>query len=760
MERLALASPSYYQAAMSLDGIKGGLSRRTFLVGGGAGVGLLLAWNFWPRSYEPNLRVAPGETLFNAYLKIGTDGRVIVAIPQAELGQGSYTSLAQIIADELGADWRTVAVEPTPLSPLYGNSILSAKQPDDDLPSALQVVARRVEEDLGGLEKLMLTGGSTSIRAFEQPLREAGAAARALLSKVAANRWDVDWETLDAQSGFVVNGNDKIRFGELSEAAAEQRIPDELPMRGGIENRLTGQPLPRLDLPSKVDGSAQYAGDIRLPNMVFASVRRGPYRGGELVRIDRDAAEAVPGVLMLFENPGWVGAAATNWWAANKAVEAMKPAFRTADATVTTTAIDTALADALDSGKSKRVYKAGDLKSAPPGFSAYYAAGPAPAAPLEPLTATARLTGDRLEVWAPTQAPGLARAAAARASGLDPAQVTIHRTLIGGGYGRKIETAAIEQVVVMALRMKRPVQLVWSRIEETMQDGFRAPARARLKAAMAKDGRVLSWHAAIAAPSTTSQLFTRLKGDSEDGRDALEADASAVTGASPPYDIPAVAIDHFPADPGLRTGLARGGAHGYTAFFTECFIDELARQAGMEPLSFRMQMLGDRPRLARCLSTAAALGGWDGGGSGSAMGIAAHSCFGSHIATLVEVEVSDAKRIRVIRAISAVDCGRVVNPEIVRQVVEAGILHGIGLATGTALGFENGLVTARGFGSLGLPRLADSPEISVELLTSDDPPGGASELGVPTVAPAIANAVFAATGQRLRSLPLDMASPR
>jgi isoquinoline 1-oxidoreductase beta subunit len=289
-----------------------------------------------------------------------------------------------------------------------------------------------------------------------------------------------------------------------------------------------------------------------------------------------------------------------------------------------------------------------------------------------------------------------------------------------------------------------------------MQDSFRPPARAALSARMDPGGRIMGWQARIAAPSTTTQVIGRLRSGKSGASD--EAEASAVDGAAPPYAIPSVAVDHLPVDVGLRTGIWRSAAHSYTAFFTESFIDELARKANIEPMSFRMQMLGENPRLARALTTAATLGGWDGGMPGSAMGIAAHSAFGSHVATLVEVSVGSDQRIRVSRAVCAVDVGRVINPEIVRQLIEGGIVYGIAGATGNPIRFERGLPNVRSLGALGLPSLADAPEVTVEILPSEEEPGGVTELAVPTVAPAVANAVFASTGQRLRSLPLVMGS--
>jgi isoquinoline 1-oxidoreductase beta subunit len=690
--------------------------------------------------------------MFNAFLKIAGDGRVIVAVPQAELGQGVYTSLPQILADELGADWRTVSVEHAPVGPLYANQLLVEEAAGPGLPSAFQDIGRWALREHATRSALMLTGGSTSIRAFEARMREAGAAARALLSMAAADRWNAEWETLDTANGFVIHGGEKLRFGEIAEEAARFGLPERLPVRGGIENRLVGESVPRIDLPAKVDGSAQFAGDIRLPEMVYASVRQGPIGDSRLISVNQAAADAIGGVLAIVKNPRWVGAVATNWWAANRAVEAMRPRFETRVALVNSSDIQAALAAALEGGEASRAFSAGEENQSGALFSARYSVGAAPNAPLETLTATARVTGGRVEIWAPTQAPAFARAAAARVAGVGEGDVVVYPTLIGGGYGRKLETIAVEQAVIMAMHVKRPVQLVWSRLEETMQDTFRPPAAAQMSARLDPAGRILGWQARIAAPATTSQVIGRLRSGASGS--AEEAHASAIDGAVPPYGMMQIAIDHLPVDVGLNTGIWRSAAHSYTAFFTESFIDELARQAKIEPMSFRMQMLGANPRLARVLTTAATLGGWDGGAPGSAMGIAAHSAFGSHVATVVEIGIDAAQRVRVQRAVSAVDVGRVINPDILRQVIEGGIIHGIAGATGAKIGFERGLPTVRGLGALELPRLADSPEISIEIMESDEEPGGATELGVPTVAPAIANALFALTGRRVRSLPL------
>jgi len=723
---------------MARRGETGGISRRTLLVGGGAGVGLLLAFAFWPRG-GGGLRTAPGETAFNAFLKIGSDGRVIVAVPQAELGQGVWTSLPQILADALGADWRTVGVEPAPLAPLYANAVLAGAADDGAqwLPGS-----RRSET---------ATAGSTSIRAFEAPMREAGTAARALLMKAAARRWDSDWRGLDTAAGFVTDGKRRIAFAELAEAAAKESVPGDPPSRGSGSERLYGRSLPRLDLPSKVDGSARYAGDVRLPDMLFASVRAGPSESSRLSRADEAGARKVPGVVAVHRgaDENWIAVVASNGWAAQRGVEALKPAWVSPGPEAESGAIGQALRQGLASGEAVGILQRGASPAGGP-ISASYTAGAAANAPLEPLTATARWSGGRLEVWAPAQAPGLARAAAARAAGIGESDVALYPTMIGGGYGRKLETRAVEQAAVLAKRVGRPVQLAWSRLEETVGDTFRPPAAASMSARLGEGGAIQSWYARIAAQDVRPELEARIG----PGAAILRGPADPAAGAIPPYDLAAATIEHVPVATGLRGGLWRSGAQGYTAFFNECFVDELARQAGIEPFSFRMQMLGGNPRLARCLTAATQLGQWDGGQPGSAKGLACLSAFGSHIATLVEVEIAAGLRVRVRRAVCAVDVGRVVNPDILKQQVEGGLLFGIAAASANPIEFDRGRPTAHGFAGLGFPSLSDAPEVNVEIIESAEAPGGATELAVPTAAPAMANAVFALTGNRLRSLPL------
>lgn len=734
-----------------------GISRRTLLIGGGVGVGLVVAYALWPRRYEPNVRAKPGETLFNAWLKIGKDGRVVVVMPQAELGQGVATALPQIVADELGADWRSVAVEPAPLNPLYANTLLAQELSQGAWPESLGGVRKWAAQEVARREALVMTGGSTSIRAFERPLREAAAGARALLAMVAAKHWGGEWRELDVHGGAVWKGEESIGFGDLAERAAAYDLPGELPMRTGAQFRLSGEPLPRLDAPGKVDGSTLFAADVRLPDMVYAAVMCAP-PGGRLQAADTDAANRVSEALMLFRNPEWVGATATNGWAAERAVGLLAPRWEVPQPRPDSHSVEAALLHALDGGEAEQVLRIGDPDGMVRGEgpSAAYTVTLAPGAPPEALTATARVAAGKAEIWAPTQAPGLARAAAAEALGMSEAAVTVYPVMaVGGGYGRKLEMDAVRQAAIMSQQMARPVQLAWSRLQDLHADRFRPAAIGRLDGRTGPDGAITAWRARIAAPNAAREtaerigLGTRLFGGAR----------APAAGSAPPYAIPHVGVSFCAADIGLATGLWRSGALSYTNFFVESFADELARFVRVEPLSFRMQMLGGNPRLARCLTTATQLAGWDGGPPGSGMGLACLSAFGSNIATVVEIELGGG-RIRVLRAVCAVDCGRVVNPELVRQQVEGGIIFGLAAAVGPELAIQEGLPVARNLGDLGLPTLASSPAVTVEILASEEAPGGVTELAVPTAAPAVANALHALTGERVRRLPLRIGSGR
>ncbi|WP_443027785.1 molybdopterin cofactor-binding domain-containing protein [Sphingopyxis sp. MWB1] len=742
------------------------ISRRTVLIGAGAAGGLALAWSVWPRDYRPNISATEDEHIFNAFLKIGVDGHISAIVPQCEMGQGVTTLLPQIMADELGADWRTIAVETAPISPLYANTLLVDEDsavftPRAGVPDLVSDVRTWVRREWAVRNAVMITANDTSVRMFEDPCRDAAAQARALLMMAAARRWDADWEECDTQDGFVTLGERKIRFGEVAALAATLDPPGHPVYRSSSADPLYGKELTRLDLPSKVDGSANYAGDIRLPGLVYAAIRQGPVGATRLKSIDRKAGLASPDLLHVVTHDRWIAAVARNWWAANRALDRFAPVFETRGDPVSTASIDAALKAAL-AADGYRIAKRGDVGEAMEGrarVAAEYLVAPALHAPIETRTATAAPDGpDRLRLWVATQAPAQCRAAVARAIGLPEHAVILFPMMAGGSFDACLDHSAAVQAAIIARQIDRPVQLAWSRAEEIMRVPPRAPARARMSATLNAADGIDAMVARIAVPSTNHEvrdrLFAGMPADEAQRAAAGKPDAAAVEGGDPPYAIPHFALDHCPADIGLPTGRWRGNADSYTAFFTESFIDELAARAGADALSYRMAMLGDAPLLARCLLTATSLGGWEGGLSGSAQGLACHSMRGSHIALMATARQSD-KGLQVEQLVAAVDAGRLVNPAIARQQIEGGLIFGLAAAVGATTDYEGGLATARKLHQLGLPRLAQSPRILVEFIDSDRDPGGVGEIAVPVVAPAIANALFAATGRRIRRLPLS-----
>ncbi|MFN3619128.1 molybdopterin cofactor-binding domain-containing protein [Sphingorhabdus sp.] len=746
---------------------KNGIDRRKLLVGGGVGVGLLVAWGLWPRRYAPNLRAADGEHLFGPWLKIGEDGKVVIAIPQSESGQGVYSTLAQIIAGELGADWRSVAVQPVAPSPIFANALLAREWSPAFLPENVAIdvnsgfVAGSINE-LARREMFVVTGGSSSIRQFEKPCREAGAVARTLLCQAAAARWDIAWEQCQADRGFVTAGKRRLSFAELVVEAAALDVPSPIPLNPSPRNRLSGRDAPRLDLSAKVDGSASFAGDVRLPDMLFASVRAGPAGDTSLLSADTKAAVKMRGVVQVVKNDSWVAAVGSNWWAANNALDAMSPVFRTKGQMANSSEIAQSISNAIAKGPGFRATKIGDVDAAMAPetatriFKADYSVGAALHAPIETRSATAEFRSGRLQLWLATQAPQSARLSAAKAIGISADDVVLYPVLAGGSFDRNFDNLIAAQVAVIAKEVGRPVQLTWSRAEDLLRDHVRSPALGRLSAAMNEEGAVTGIALKVAAASTMRELANRIDGQSQDeARKSAsgEFDVLAVDGAQIPYAIPNISIDHFPVSMPMPTGPWRGLANSYNCFFVEGFIDELAHKAGVEPLSFRMQMLVGQTRLARCLTGVATMAGWDGGVAGSGRGIACHSMRGSHIAVIVTARTSETG-VRVDRIHAMADCGRLINPDVARQQIEGGIVFGLAQALGSATDFESGLPTARRLRDIDLPKLADVPEITVEFARNDEAPGGVSELGVPAVAPAIANALFSAAGIRLRELPL------
>lgn len=741
-----------------------GISRRKLLIGGGIGAGLLVGWTLWPRTYAPNLPTAKGEHLFGPYLKISETGEVIVAVPQSEMGQGIFTSLAQIVAGELGADWRTVAVQPALVSPLYANTLLAREWAPSLVgesfdPDKVDAFADDLSSSWAERNMFMVTADSSSIRQFERPCREAGATARALLCMAAADRWDTNWESCEAANGFVTFEKKRISFGELAAAAADYTPPSPVPLRASPVNALSGKDMPRLDLAAKVDGSASFAADVRLPDMLFASIRRGPIGETTLKSIRK---KSVPKNVTVVSTEHWVAALASNWWAANDALDKLAPTFETKGVLADSGRMTAALEAAFQKGRGWRLTHIGSVDSAlkkESGTRVYasdYLVSPAFHAVLETRSATAHYRDGRLQLWIATQSPQAAREAAAKAIGISPDDVIVYSMFAGGSFGRNLDNEIAAQVAVLSKHVERPVQLTWSRPEDFIRDAPRAPAAGHMIGALDIAGRLNGLAVQVAVPATAREQLRRLTGDSiEDAIDASagEYDVRAVEGGLPPYTIPNLSVEHFPVSLRIPTGNWRSNSHSYTAFFVESFIDEMAHQAGVEPLSYRMQMLAGQTRLARCLTGVATMAGWDGGASGSGKGIACHSMRGSHIAIIASASTDDTG-VRVSSISAMVDCGRLISPDVARQQIEGGIVFGLAQALGGAAEYSAGLPETRRLRDLDLPLLADIPEITVEFIRSDEPPGGVAELGVPATAPAIANALFSAAGVRLRELPL------
>jgi isoquinoline 1-oxidoreductase beta subunit len=697
------------------------VDRRTLLIGGGVGVGLIVGYALWPRGLHSDLSTRPHEQAFGNYIKIGRDGRITVAVPQVETGQGIWTALPQVFADELGAAWETMGVEPAPLTGKYANALA---------------------KDEGWPDDIRITAASTSVRAFEEPMRHAAAVARTMLVGAAADRWNVGADECDVADGFVISRGRTFTFGELAEEAAARRVPGQVKPRTAAKQRLLGQPLQRLDAPAKIDGSLRFAGDVRVPGMLFASVRMAPPTG-KLRGFDREAIKGAPGVRHVSSREGWVAVVADSWWAAERALKASDPTFTAQRGAADPRKI---FDDAMANGDGEEVFSRGDYGATVRGFrplAATYYVAPSQHLGLEPLSATARMSGSETEIWAATQAPGLAR------SSVDSA--VLYPMPVGEPAGRALEPDAAAIADELTRELKRPVQVSLSQAASQNHDRVAPGAMARMTALPGAGGLTSAWQMRVVTADGLGAALARLQGKSASGK----LKRSSVEGGAPPYSIPNVRIEAVNADLPFAAGYMRGSPQRELCFFTESFIDELARAAGMEPLAFRMSMLGGDARLARCLQGAARLAQWDGGTPGSIMGIAGCSAFGSHIGLVASATIGDDQRVKVHRLAAAVDCGRIVNSGIVQQQIEAGLIWALAQGTVPSPEWVAGMPRARPLGGIGLPRMGDIPDIVVEIIPSSDAPGGVSGLGTTVLAPAVANAIFAATGKRMRSLPFD-----
>ncbi len=760
------------------------ITRRGLVAGAAAGGGMLVAWWWLPRSFPNPLNAAAGEHVFDAWLKIGEDGIVTVAVPQLEMGQGISSVLPQIVAQELGADWRQIAIEPAPISGAYANVPLARRWSqlwEPFAPGLSDDLDEMMAERFAQGERFTATADGTSLAAYEEPCRIAAAAARAMLAMEAADRWGATWEQCEVAAGFVSLDDKRASFGELAAGAAAQTPPDPAPLRSeppatdllagfetGPQPDRQAPAFPRIDLPSKVDGSHQFASDIRLPGMVYAAIWHGPNDGAELTDFKLEALSGISGIKGIVKSRRWLCVAATTWWTAQQALEAMQPQFKVSYP-VESDDIAARLDTMLEGGASFRIAETGFGAEAMQrvDFARRYEVEPAPAAPLETASAAARYTDGRLELWIAAQAPEQARSAAARALGIAADDVVLYPMAAGGSFDARLEHDHAIEIAQIARELGVPVQLSWSRRDEMTRARPRPPAYMLLGAQLAQPdrggiaGSIDAMRVRIACPSTALEFGERLFRDRTSWAAIRESagrkDALACEGAVPPYTIPSVVVEHVPVEISLPTGRVRGNAHSYTAFAIESFLDEIAAANDREPLSYRIAMLGDDIRLAACLQRAAQLAQWNGGVDQSGQGLACHRMgdaqTGGRIACVATARAGEGG-VRVTRLSVAVDIGRIVNLDIARQQIEGGLIFGIGIALGNAPRWRAGLPISFDYETLGLPTLNDCPEIDIDFIPSTEPPVDPGELGTVIAPPAIANALFSATGLRLRRLPL------
>ena len=740
------------------------LNRRRFLLTGAAlGGGLLVGCSAQRLGEGATFEPVDGQVALNAWVKITPDDRVIVAAPRSEMGQGVHTGLAQLLADELDARWEQVSVEAAPLARVYANTALllnvSPLLPDDD--GLLARLTRASLQTVGYALALQVTGGSSSIRDAWEPLRLAGATARQQLLGAAAQRWQVPLAELTVQEGVVRHAASgrALRFGELAQAAAALPAPEDVAMKPSAARRLIGQPVPRIDIPAKVNGQARFGIDTRLPGLLYGAIRQCPVFGGRLHPFDLQAARALPGVKdVITLNEQAVVVLAGNTWTAQQAVNALPLQWDEGPhAQLDSAAVSAQLRAALQT-PGTRFRHQGDAAAvlaqtpAPQRLQAEYEVPFLAHAALEPVNCTAQVKGGRVTVWCGTQAPSLAQWLAAQVADVDTDQVTVHVPYLGGGFGRRLESDMVEQAVAVALRTQgAPVKLTWSREEDLQHDMYRPAAMARFEAALDEQGHPLAWRNSVAAPSiglsTMQRLLPSLAMDMPD--------KNQIEGAFElPYAVPNLEVRQMRCATPVPVGSWRSVGHSYNAFFTECFLDELAHAARQDPVAYRLSLLARQPRHQAVLKAAAERAGWgQPRPAGRALGVALHESFGSVCAQVAEV-AAEGGRLRVHRVVAALDCGTVVNPDTVAAQLQSAIVYGLSAALMGEITLQAGRVQQRNFPDYDAIRLADMPHIDTVLLPSQAPPGGVGEPGTPPLAPAVANAWFALSGERLRRLPL------
>jgi isoquinoline 1-oxidoreductase beta subunit len=726
--------------------------RRSFLKASAVAGGGLLISLYVPPFVSADARAkskAPSTGPFAPYiwLRIGTDDRVTIIQSQLEMGQGVMTSMPMLVAEELDVDWNKVQLEWAPADPAYGNPQMRGAQ---------------------------MTASSQSVRGYWKPLREAGAAARAMLVAAAAETWGVPESDCSTENGEVIHSTSgrRLRYGALVEKASTLPVPKQVTLKSQKDFRLLGHSLPRLDVPEKVNGRAVFGMDIKRPNMLIARVLRCPVFGGKVVSFEAAKAKAVPGVRHVVQigsgmeavadafwastqGPGsGVAVVADSFWAATNGLKALEVKWDEGPkANLSSEEIRKRFAEAAER-PGVVAHNEGDfdkaMASAAKRLEAVYELPYLAHATMEPMNCTADVRRGACDVWVSTQSQTSAQNAAMRVSGLPASQVKVHTTYVGGGFGRRGEADYVAEAVEISKAVGRPVQVIWTREDDMQHDFYRPATYVRFWAALDGSGMPIGWKARMVQPS----LFARF-----DPR-ALNAfhgvDMISVGGvASVPYSIPNQHGEYVYNDPGIPIGFWRSPGGSVSGYVTESFFDEIAAAAGKDPYEYRRRLLDKAPRIRGVLELAAEKAGW---GTllpkGRFRGIAALDTIGSFVAHVAEVSVSPNGKVRVHRVVCAVDCGWVINPDIIKAQIESGIIYGLTAALYGEITIQNGRVEQGNFDNYPMLLMNEMPEIEVYIVPSTETPGGIGEVSTPAIAPAVANAIFAATGKRIRRLPI------
>jgi len=714
------------------SGTSNGLSRRTFLKASvAAGGGLALGFTLPPLFGDA---MAAGSSSFepNAFVRIGSDGSVALTMPYVEMGQGTYTSIPMLIAEELEVDLKQVRLEHAPPNEkLYGNPLL------------------------GGLQA---TGNSNAVRASWKPLREAGAAARTMLVAAAAKRWKVDPSSCHAEHGEVVHKASarRIKYGALVGEAAKMPIPEQVTLKSREQFKLIGTPAKRLDTPAKVNGKAVYGIDVRPPGVRIATLAQSPVFGGRLKSVDDTAAKKVKGVRQIVRFDDAVAVVADHMGAAKKGLAALVIEWDEGPhAGLDTAQIVRELEQAtLNPGAVAQ--NVGEVEKAMAGavtkVEATYQVPFLAHATMEPMNCTVHVRKDGCEVWVGTQVMARAQAAAAKVTGLPLDKVVVHNHLLGGGFGRRLEVDGVTRATQIAMHVDRPVKVVWTREEDIQHDMYRPCFFDRFSAGLDDRGMPVAWNHRYAGSSVIARWAPPFF------KNGLDPDTTegAIDLA---YGLPNMHVEYVRVEPpGIPTAFWRSVGPSHNVFVVESFMDELAAAAKQDPVAYRRSLLDKSPRAKAVLDLAAQKAGW-----GQALpqrvgrGVSLQFAFGSYLSHVAEVEVSTDGAVRVRRVVSAMDCGIVVNPDTVRAQIQSAVMFGITAALYGQITLKDGRVEQTNFDTYPILRMNEAPVVEVHIVQSSESPGGIGETGTSAIMPAVANAIFAATGKRLRKLPVDSA---